>query len=197
MPLGEEVLVGAKIKSEWLMPLLGTRGDEMANYSGPLKGVNRALSDRLLVGLEKSASWPEAMAGMCETLAQVCRERGLDGTPSKSGLVQQAANLTRQAKGAISTSTLAEVLGVSERHLYRCFQGEVGISPKAISRRFRFLTAVGLADVAPVPDWAGIAAEAGYFDQSHMIRDFKMLCALTPRAVFSERQAESSFSNTL
>ena len=54
-PMGGEILIGAKIKSEWLLPLLGTRGDELANYSGPLKGIDRALSDRLLVGLEKSA----------------------------------------------------------------------------------------------------------------------------------------------
>ncbi len=199
-PKGAETLVAAKVKSEWLLPLLGTRAGEVAGYSGPLRALDTALAHRLLTSLVTAPSWQKAMTGLSENLGQWCQDKGLEGAPKKTGLVQAAGLLARRAKGAISAGVLARALGVSERHLYRCFQDEVGTSPKDISRRLRFLAAVTLADSAPVPDWAGIAAEAGFFDQSHMIRDFKAMCALTPRAVFSERRAESSeshLSNTL
>ncbi len=199
-PKGTETLVAAKVKSEWLIPLLATRAGEVAGYTGPLRALDTAMADRLLTSLEAAPSWQQAMAGLSENLGQWCHDKGLDGRQKKFGLVQAAALLARRAKGAIRAGVLARTLGVSERHLFRCFQDEVGSSPKEISRRLRFLTAVTLADNAPAPDWAGIATEAGFFDQSHMIRDFKAMSALTPRAVFSERRAESSeshLSNTL
>jgi AraC-like DNA-binding protein len=41
---------------------------------------------------------------------------------------------------------------------------------------------IAASEHLPHPDWAGIAAAAGYFDQGHMIRDFAGLAGLTPAA---------------
>jgi len=44
-----------------------------------------------------------------------------------------------------------------------------------------------LADRSPRPAWAGVAAESGYCDQSHLIRDCLDLGGAAPRQLHAER----------
>ena len=64
----------------------------------------------------------------------------------------------------------------------RCLE-ESGLTPKHLCRVLRFRRACALAH--PAADWAEIAAGAGYFDQSHLIRDFREFTGRTPVSVFS------------
>lgn len=98
-PKGAETLVAAKVKSEWLIPILGTRAGAVAGYTGPLRALDTAMADRLLTSLEAAPSWQQAMAGLSENLGQWCHDKGLDGRQKKFGLVQAAALLARRAKG--------------------------------------------------------------------------------------------------
>ena len=59
----------------------------------------------------------------------------------------------------------------------------------------RFLHAITRADTMDRPSWAGIAAEAGFTDQSHLIRDCRSLTGYTPAQLFRERRQESEISN--
>jgi AraC-like DNA-binding protein len=40
---------------------------------------------------------------------------------------------------------------------------------------------------ATEPDWAAVALECGFFDQSHLIRDFGQFCGLSPVAYRNQR----------
>ena len=56
----------------------------------------------------------------------------------------------------------------------------VGIGPKWVIKRYRLHEAIArIQDGAPV-DWAALAAELGYFDQSHFGRDFRALVGQSP-----------------
>jgi AraC-like DNA-binding protein len=46
-----------------------------------------------------------------------------------------------------------------------------------------------------VPQWARIAADAGFCDQSHLVRESRALCGMAPAAVDRERRAEAEMSN--
>jgi AraC-like DNA-binding protein len=80
----------------------------------------------------------------------------------------------------VRVKSVAERLGVTARHLRRAFTESVGIGPKEFARTGRLQRAVRMA--AASKDWARIAADAGYYDQAHLIADFRELVGLTPGA---------------
>ena len=109
----------------------------------------------------------------------------------------RAAAMIRKSGGRIPVADLARRLDLCERQLRRRFETVMGITPKAYARLIRHLTAVSLADRQAIPDWADIACMAGYFDQSHMIRDIRELTGTSPARLHAERRAESEMSNTV
>ncbi len=66
----------------------------------------------------------------------------------------------------------AAAVGLSVRALQRLFAEYVGASPKWVLRRARLHEIATRADTSAEIDWPGLAAELGYSDQSHLIRDF-------------------------
>ncbi len=70
--------------------------------------------------------------------------------------------------------------GLSSRRLIELFTASVGITPKRFGRVMRLQRATALGRTASL-DWARIAHECGYSDQSHLIRDFRELAHVTPR----------------
>jgi AraC-like DNA-binding protein len=77
---------------------------------------------------------------------------------------------------------VAERLGVTARHLRRAFKENIGIGPKEFARTVRLQRAVRAAAATRSNDWAQIAADAGYYDQAHLIADFRELVGFTPGA---------------
>ncbi|MBL8183270.1 MAG: helix-turn-helix transcriptional regulator, partial [Blastocatellia bacterium] len=57
---------------------------------------------------------------------------------------------------------------------------QVGVTPKSCLRIMRFQQTVATIDAASNPDWSEIALAAGFYDQSHFIRDFKHFSGFTP-----------------
>ncbi|WP_214364716.1 helix-turn-helix domain-containing protein [Pseudonocardia sp. H11422] len=72
--------------------------------------------------------------------------------------------------------------GLAPRTLQRMFQRYVGVSPKWVLRRYRLHEAAARLAAELDRPWAGVAAELGYFDQSHFIRDFAAAIGMTPVA---------------
>jgi AraC-like DNA-binding protein len=86
---------------------------------------------------------------------------------------------------------VAAALGVGERRLERAFDRCVGLSPKTLARVLRFREVVErigrLRDRGTDAGWTAIAFDAGYADQSHLIRDFRELAGVTPARYVAER----------
>ncbi|MGQ0841168.1 AraC family transcriptional regulator [Actinokineospora sp.] len=75
---------------------------------------------------------------------------------------------------------LADLLDTSVRTLQRQFAEYVGIGPKWVIRRYRLHEATQRMVQGAVIDWAGLAAELGYADQPHFIRDFTAMFGESP-----------------
>ncbi|WP_406862410.1 AraC family transcriptional regulator [Streptomyces sp. HUAS MG47] len=81
-------------------------------------------------------------------------------------------------------SELADRSGLSVRSLQRLFAGYVGVGPKWVVLRYRIHEALerAEADRTDGPDWAALAAELGYSDQAHLVRDFTATVGVPPTA---------------
>jgi AraC-like DNA-binding protein len=96
--------------------------------------------------------------------------------------------------GEISVDRLAHRANLSSRQLERRFLSEVGISPKLLASIFRFRRVFNFME-SPGPHaarWTAAALSAGYFDQPHMIRDFKRFAGQQPQAFYRSLQGLSA-----
>lgn len=83
-------------------------------------------------------------------------------------------------KGRVEVRRLATACDLSLRQFERRFGERVGIAPKTFCRVVRFQHALAALRRGPSGNLANLAAEFGFADQSHFIRDFKSLCNYLP-----------------
>lgn len=83
------------------------------------------------------------------------------------------------ARPEVRVHDIAKRAGFSQRRLIELFTAAVGITPKRLGRVLRFHRATALARHAAL-DWTRTAHECGYYDQAHLIRDFRELAEVTP-----------------
>jgi AraC-like DNA-binding protein len=90
------------------------------------------------------------------------------------------------AGGNISIRALAAGFGWSQKHLERLFAQQVGLTPKHYARIARFQRLSRYAARAhPERSLGLLAADFGYYDQSHLVRDVTSLAGVGPREFFS------------
>jgi len=91
-----------------------------------------------------------------------------------------------------NVNAVAVALGVSERHLRRVFRETVGVNPKTFAKLRRFHRALYTARQDNHANWASVAAAAGYFDQAHLVAEFRAIAGVTPMALLSELRGAGS-----
>ncbi|NVB39599.1 helix-turn-helix transcriptional regulator [Pseudenhygromyxa sp. WMMC2535] len=151
---------------------------ELSDLWGPSEAA------RLVDRLARARDEEDSGAGI---LREAIAERvELGGGPSgHTGLVAAATEMLELA----SVAMVAEQLGLSERHFRRVFRDTMGVSPKTYARLRRFQRALAAGRGADEPDWSKIALEAGYYDQAHLIADFRSIGGATPRVLVAELRA--------
>lgn len=75
---------------------------------------------------------------------------------------------------------LARRAAMSQRSLQRLFSEYVGASPKWVIRRYRLHELIEKFNSGGKLDWSQLALELGYFDQAHLINDFKSIVGYSP-----------------
>jgi AraC-like DNA-binding protein len=91
---------------------------------------------------------------------------------------QGLASVQIQHHGTLSVRELAYEGGISERQLEREFNDVVGLPPKVFSRILRFQRVFEAFEENA--KWVDVALECGYYDQPHLIADFRQFAATTP-----------------
>lgn len=125
---------------------------------------------------------------------QAIAERLLSAADTRRSVARFALVAAEKLRDAESghVGAVADELGISERHLRRVFRDAVGVGPKAFARLARFNRALQVAREEHGASWATIASAAGYYDQAHMIAEFRSIAGVTPRALLHELRAAPS-----
>jgi AraC-like DNA-binding protein len=105
---------------------------------------------------------------------------------------QRAIEALAAANGSADLEAAARQANLSERQFRRRCLEESGLTPKHLCRVLRFRHACRMAGQVDRVNWSEIALEAEYFDQAHLIRDFRQFTGHTPMAVFSNTRGRRS-----
>lgn len=105
-----------------------------------------------------------------------------------------AVGLLQRATGSRPVDAVAHHLGYSVRRIQQYFREEVGLSPKTFHRVSRFQTVLqrlgAMSADRPAIHWADLALAHNYFDQAHLIHDFRTFTSLSPTAFLLHRTAQ-------
>lgn len=104
-------------------------------------------------------------------------EAHIGNSPAISA-TQRAIDYMVRRKGQVSIDELAEEAGLSARQFRRQCLALTGLTPKRLCRVIRFSHAI--SQIHGQPGWADLAQECGYYDQAHMINEFRELGGSTP-----------------
>jgi AraC-like DNA-binding protein len=125
-----------------------------------------------------------AMPGNLERIGLIERFllQQLTRVPMKEGMIQQIISLIHHHQGCLPVAQLSSTLHINERQLERKFREHIGITPKQFSgivRLQHFLKQLRYSDTDI--HLTRIAYDCGYYDQAHLIREFRKHTGITPR----------------
>jgi len=126
------------------------------------------------------------------TRARVCEQWLLQHyAPQSPTLFDLALTLIYRISGNIEVNHLAEKTGVSSRHLNRLFQQHTGLSTKAFAQIIRIQSACKQLYQQPGQSLT-VAEKLGFFDQAHLLREYKRHLRLNPRALSNRFMSDLS-----
>jgi len=104
--------------------------------------------------------------------------------------ITRISNTIVKKAGIVNIDALAHDANMSVRNFERHFIDQVGLPPKLFCNITRFNHALALRFKNPQMDWTSIALACGYYDQMHLIKDFKKFAGYTPS--IAEKQSHLS-----
>jgi AraC-like DNA-binding protein len=180
----ERAILGVHFKPGGAAAVLGMPASEFRDVHVDLKTLwgpaADVLRERLCVLREPSDRFA--------LLEQALMQR-LVSNPAGHGAVRAGLDMLMRTRGRAKTRDIAKAVDLSQRRFISLFANEVGLTPKLFGRIQRIQRAVGRSMDAS--DWAQLAVECGYFDQSHLIRDFTAFVGLSP-ADYRRRELQLS-----
>ena len=161
-PIGARLFFGVPMGS--LTNLVVDDGDVLGEGAGLL--VERLCEAR---------DWPRRFS----ILESYISGRILAANPPAEGVVW-AWNQLEASGGQVGIGGLSSEIGCSPKHLIAQFRDHVGVPPKTLARILRFRKALNLLEANAQIRWVDVALRSGYYDQAHLIRDFRGFTGCTP-----------------
>jgi AraC-like DNA-binding protein len=175
-PSGRAKMLGIRFRPHGAARVLAPPMHELAGQFTPVADLSTALAR----DLDRALDSADPIAGIESALTS--REKTTRGCDS---VVAEAVRRIMLARGALDLAALAGDLGVGIRQLERRFNASVGLAPKLFCRMQRFIHVFGVIDKQPLK-WVDAAVDCGYYDQAHLIRDFRSFSGETPAALLAQ-----------
>ncbi len=154
-------------------PLADLR-DRSTDASELLPWVDQELISQLAAAAQQ--------ANLCEFIT-LLEEALLSGVPSLTGLNPVIQEFTRLSNSnRLRIADISGQLGITERHLRTLSQKHIGQSPKSALQIERFTRSLIISNGSR--EWASVAHDSGYYDQSHMIAEYQKMTGKSPDRLF-------------
>jgi len=159
--------------------VLGAAVTELDNAVVTLDELWGRDTTRISEQLGDLSSWEDRFAYTDSWIAHRCA-----AASQVSPEVAWAWRRIRTGRGTVRIEHLAAELGWSRKRLWSRFQSQIGLPPKRAAKLVRFDHAIHRLVAGQAA--AGVAADGGYTDQSHLHRDVVAFTGLTPAAAVNE-----------
>lgn len=107
--------------------------------------------------------------------------------------IRHSINQINLSRGSIAIDSLAAETFLSRKQFERTFSSIIGSTPKQFLRVVRFQNAIYEKSRNPALSLTELAYKCGYFDQAHMINDFKSFSGNTPGQFFTDCEPFSDY----
>ena len=175
-------VMGVHFRPGGAFPFLGTPASELADTHVDLDALwgtsATELRERLCAG-----KTPVERFNLLEKTLMAHLFRPLE----RHYAVRFALDTFGRADAGLAIRDVARDAGLSQRRFIQVFAREVGMSPKLFCRIRRFRQALETVRHTAVPNWARVAMDCGYYDQSHLIHDFQFFSNLSPTEYVRQR----------
>lgn len=174
--------LGLRLRPAGAAAFLGIPAVELTGQIVDLDRLTSRLNQQLTEWIEHAT--PDR-AGLAR-LEQLLLKHVQRTQPTVDQRIEYAIHRLTHADQLVSVAALADECALSARQLERRFTQVVGLSPKLFARIQRFRRVCRVVERARPQNWAGIAADHGYVDQSHLIRDFQAFAGASPTQIYSD-----------
>ncbi|HKP30990.1 MAG TPA: helix-turn-helix domain-containing protein [Gemmatimonadales bacterium] len=175
-PTGRVDLIGVRFRPGGATALVPMPQHELVDQSVPLQDVAKNASGRFA---------PVFDANDSTTRARLVSEALRDTIEVEQTAVGESADAIVRAWGMIPVEVLATGAGLGMRQLERRFLEEVGMTPKRLARISRFQRVFHAMEQQPA-GWTQVALNCGYYDSSHLVRDFHEFAGDAPSRALAE-----------
>ncbi len=101
-------------------------------------------------------------------------------------VIRAQINYILDRRGAVKIGELLEKFKVSKVTLRKHFINKVGLTPKKVSQIWRMNHMLLMKEEFPENNLTTLCLNAGFYDQAHFIKDFRLLFGLAPRKFFRQ-----------
>jgi len=171
--------IGAVIPPALTMSAFGVAPSELVDRIVPLEELWTSCEvEELLDAISPLALRPQ-VAGLRD--AVVSR---LERAHDRDQLADMTSRLIVRHRGHISIDHIARRHGVSRKQVARRFSSAIGMTPKLFARVTRFQALVHALLSSDVSHWVSVAPSLGFYDQAHMINEFRGFAGAPPTVFF-------------
>jgi AraC-like DNA-binding protein len=177
LPDGAAEVAAVRFRPNGAFALLGVPQHGLQDVITDVAAFGIPWLRRTVTAAQEAASVQSAIARLEAGLLD-CVDRK---SPRTDDRVDEVITAVNRASGACRIEAIARGLDMGRRHIERLFREQVGLTPKGYARVVRFATAATRVTEETALRLADVSYDAGYFDQSHMIRDFLTFAGRTPQ----------------
>ncbi|QJW91115.1 AraC family transcriptional regulator [Spirosoma taeanense] len=176
----QHLMIHVGFKPGGLHQLIGVPMHQLIDKSYSVSDVLGSEADDVLEQLRNTTDWRQLVAVVERFLLKKLSHH------KQAEPFDRAISALLLHNGNLPIDDVAATACLSLKQFERKCKERIGLPPKLFARLIRFSNAYRIRETNPQLSWSAICYESGYFDQMHLIRDFKEFAGVTPKTITND-----------